>query len=461
MMPNDVEAERCVLGCIFIDPGLIALVGDALRADHFYQDGNALIYRAMLHFYEQGDLPDQSSVMNLLIQRDQYETVGGSVYLGQLVNMVVSTSLFEKYLNRVIRTAILRGVIRVGKQMVGSAWDAGDRSAEEILEEAEGWVYDLSRRESISDDAVSVVEVFDDWYNNIFDQPELPPGVLTGITSGLRDLDRLTDGFQNTDLIVLCGRPGTGKTSFILGVALAAARAGKGVYISSLEMGKEQLVQRLVCIIAGINLLALRSRRVTPDERARVIEARRTLETLPIYIDDTPGVSLLQLRSKLRREQVKHDVDFVIIDYLQLMTATIDGKRITHRYDEVSEVARGLKNLAKDFNLPVLALSQLSRETEKRQIKKPQLSDLRESGEIEQSADIGLAIYREELYDPESERQGQADILCLKHRNGPPGEVTCGFDATQTRFFDLDVAPPDEPRPEFEQYEEDDNAEIE
>jgi replicative DNA helicase len=438
-LPQDVAAERGILGCILIDPEIIALIADTLRADHFYQEKNQLIYKAMLHLYERQEMPDQHSVMSLLLQREQFEIIGGSVYLGSLVGSALSTSAFERYALRVIRTSILRGAINVGGQIVDLAWNAGDKPAEDVLEQIEGLVYDLSRRECVSDDVESVGEIFDRWFDTTFDLPSTEEGAITGVTSGLRDLDRLLGGFQPSDLIVLCGRPGMGKTSFMLSVALAAARSGQGVFISSLEMSKEQLVSRLVSMIAGINLQALRLRRVTSEERARVIAARSEFETLPIYIDDTPGISLLQLRSKLRREQARHSIDFAIVDYLQLMQATIDGKRLTNRYDEVSEVARGLKNIAKDFNVPVLALSQLSREVEKRADKIPQLSDLRESGEIEQAADIGLAIYRDDVYNPTSERRGQADLHCLKQRNGPVGVVTCGFDATQTRYYDLEL----------------------
>lgn len=446
MLPQNIPAELAILGCIIIDPGLIALVGDTLRAEHFYRNTHQMIYSAMMHLYEQQEPPDQHAVANVLRQRGQLETIGGYTYFNNLVQESVSTSSIERYARDVIRESILRGALQVSGQIADTAWNAGDRPAQEILEEAEGLVYDLSRRECIaSNEAESIVDAFDNWYD-AFDSAPSSPGAVIGVTSGLRDLDRLTGGFQNSDLIILCGRPGTGKSAFMTSVGRAAAQASQGVFISSLEMSKGQLVERLVSMETGIDLHRLHLRRVTEEERALVIDARERISALPIYIDDTPGLSILQLRSKLRREMARHQIRFVIIDYLQLLIATVDGKRISNRYEEVSEVARSLKNLAKAFNIPVLALSQLSRAVEGRQVKVPQLSDLRESGEIEQAADVVFAIYRDELYagvDPEtgqsaSNRAGTVDLLCLKQRSGPTGEVSCGFDKTQTRYYDLE-----------------------
>jgi replicative DNA helicase len=446
ILPCNLEAEVGVLGSLVIDGEAIALIADTLRPEHFYREKHRLIYAAMLHLYEQQEPTDALSVSDLLERRGQLEQVGGFEYIAQTVNGVATSGLLETFAKRIIREYVRRRVIERGGAMVNLAWQCGDMGMSELLEQVESLAFGIAQ-DTQPVETASVGEVFTDFFN-WFDSGSAQDGEITGVPSGLTDLDQLTGGFQRSDLIVTAGRPGMGKTSLALQIARNAAIDYKcGVLIFSLEMGKEQLIQRLVALETGIDLKRIRFRQVSEEERAEVINIGHKFLDAPIFIDDTAGISSIQMRSRIRRTLLKHPVDLVIIDYLQLVQAVVEGKRISNRYEEVSEVARELKNIARDFNIPVLALSQLSRAVETRQSKVPQLSDLRESGEIEQAADMIAFLYRDDYYagfdretgQSKSNRPGTADIVVAKHRNGPQGEVVVTFEASKTRFSDYEV----------------------
>jgi replicative DNA helicase len=282
-------------------------------------------------------------------------------------------------------------------------------------------------------------------YMEKLDQLHERRGTIVGVPTGFTDLDRLTGGLQRSDLIILAARPAVGKTSLSLSLAHnVALKYQHSVAIFSLEMSKEQLVQRFLSMEAGIDQHRLRTGWIEDDEWERIMYAMSQLSQANIWIDDTPGISTVEMRSKARRLLAEHGIDLIIVDYLQLMQSEIGGRRNENRVQEVSEISRNLKGLARELNIPVLALAQLSRTVESRQSKVPQLSDLRESGSIEQDADIVMFIYRDDVYNPDSERKNIADIIVAKHRNGPVGEVSLYFQASQTRFHDLEVSPPAE-----------------
>lgn len=446
MLPCNIPAEENLLAALLRAPEEIALIADRLRPEHFYRDAHQLIYAAMCHLFERQEPGDIFCVCDLLERRGQIESVGDFEYINGLAGKRSSGRLIEQYAKHIIDSFLLCKLIEVGGAMVDLAWNAGDMDVSEVLEQAESLTYGIASNTQ-STEVVTMQEAFTEFFD-WFDTGEAQLGEITGVPSGLTDLDRLTGGFQRSDLVVTAGRPGSGKTSLALQMARNAAfDYGCGVMIFSLEMSKQQLMQRFVSLETKIDLQRIRFRQVDEEERACVINASEKFLKAPILIDDTAGLSTIAMRSKIRRALVKHPVDLIIVDYLQLMQAVVDGKRISNRYEEVSEVARTLKNIAREFNVPVIALSQLSRKVEERQVKIPLMSDLRESGEIEQAADMITFLYRDDYYagrDKEtgkslSNRPGTADIIIAKHRNGPVGEIVAAFEASQTRFSDYDV----------------------
>ena len=438
LLPQNIEAECGVLGSIIIDPEAIVQVSDFLHADDFYRDAHRMIYEVILQLYEEHEPADFITICDELERRNKLEEVGGASYITSLINQVPTSGNVEFYARIVERTAILRRLIHAAGQIAAIAYEEGD--ADIALDKAEQLIFNISQRHARSD-FTHMHDVLAEYMNKL-DQLHEHRGTIVGVPTGFTDLDRLTGGLQKSDLIVLAARPGIGKSSLALSLAHnSALKYRNSIAVFSLEMSKDQLAQRLLSMDARIDQQRLRTGIIEEDEWDRIVYAMDTLSESNIWIDDTAGISTMEMRSKARRLQAEHGIDLIIVDYLQLMQATIGGKRNENRVQEISEISRSLKGLARELNVPVLALAQLSRAVESRQSKVPQLSDLRESGSIEQDSDIVMFIYRDDLYNQESERKNIADIIIAKHRNGPVGEISLYFQASQTRFRDLELNP--------------------
>ena len=412
LLPQNIEAECGVLGSIIIDPEAIVQVSDFLHADDFYRDAHNTIYEVILQLYEEHEPADFITICDELERRNKLEEVGGASYITSLINQVPTSGNVEFYARIVERTAILRRLIHAAGQIAAIAYEEGD--ADIALDKAEQLIFNISQRHARSD-FTHMREVLAEYMNKL-DQLHEHRGTIVGVPTGFTDLDRLTGGLQKSDLIVLAARPGIGKSSLALSLAHnTALKYRNSIAVFSLEMSKDQLAQRLLSMDARIDQQRLRTGIIEEDEWDRIVYAMDTLS--------------------------EHGIDLIIVDYLQLMQATIGGRRNENRVQEISEISRSLKGLARELNVPVLALAQLSRAVESRQSKVPQLSDLRESGSIEQDSDIVMFIYRDDLYNQESERKNIADIIIAKHRNGPVGEISLYFQASQTRFRDLELNP--------------------
>lgn len=435
LLPQNIEAECGVLGSIIIDPEAIVQVSDFLQAEDFYRDAHRIIYEVILHLYQGGEPADFITICDELERRNQLDDVGGASYITSLINQVPTSGNVEYYGHIVERTSTLRRLIHAAGQIAAVAYEEGD--ADVALDKAEQLIFTISQRHTRSDFS-SMEEILAEYMQKL-QQLNARRGTIVGVPTGFTDLDRMTGGLQRSDLIVLAARPGVGKTSLALSLAHnAAVKYKHSVAVFSLEMSKEQLAQRLLSMDAGIDQQRLRTGWIEEDEWERIVYAGDKLAEANIWIDDTAGISTMEMRSKARRLQSEQGVDLIIVDYLQLMQAGAGG-RSENRVQEVSEISRSLKGLARELNVPVLALAQLSRSVESRQSKVPQLSDLRESGSIEQDSDIVMFIYRDDVYNQESERKNIADVIVAKHRNGPVGEISLYFQASQTRFRDLEA----------------------
>jgi replicative DNA helicase len=442
LLPQNIEAECGVLGSIIIDPEAIVQVTEFLFPDDFYRDAHRTIYEVILQLYEQREPADFITICDELERRNKLEDVGGASYITSLINQVPTSGNVEYYGRIVERNAILRRLIEAAGQIAAIAYQEED--ADVALDKAEQLIFNISQRHARSDFAL-LRDILSEYMNKL-DQLHERRGTIVGVPTGFTDLDHLTGGLQKSDLIILAARPAVGKTSLALTMAHnTAIKHQRSVAIFSLEMSKEQLVQRLLSMDAAIDQQRLRTGWIEDDEWERIVYAMGTLSEANIWIDDTAGISTVEMRSKARRLQAEHGVDLIIVDYLQLMQSMSgSGKRNENRVQEISEISRNLKGLARELNVPVLALAQLSRAVESRQSKVPQLSDLRESGSIEQDSDIVMFIYRDDVYNPETERKNIADIIVAKHRNGPVGTISLYFQASQTRFHDLELTPPAE-----------------
>jgi replicative DNA helicase len=587
LLPQNIEAECGVLGSIIIDPEAINQVADFLHAEDFYRDAHRTIFEAVLHLYEQHEPADFITICDELARHNKLDQVGGAGYITSLINQVPTSGNVEYYGRIVERTAILRRLIHAAGQIAAVAYEEND--AEVALDKAEQFIFEISQNHARSDFS-ALRDLVSDYMDKLEALHERR-GSIVGVPTGFTDLDRLTGGLQRSDLIILAARPAVGKTSFALSLAHnATIKHNRSVAVFSLEMSKEQLLQRFLSMDANVDQQRLRTGWIEDDEWERIITSMGRLSEANIWIDDTAGISTMEMRSKARRLVAEHGVDMIIVDYLQLMQSDMGGKRNENRVQEVSEISRSLKGLARELNVPVLALAQLSRTVESRQSKVPQLSDLRESGclaaetpvylpdegvyrpiaelvgksgfrvlalntttwqfepcevsnafstghkpvyklttrlgrsvratanhkfltihgwkrldelvrderialplnlpnstqnnmgevgwneiisiepdgevevydltveklhnfvagditvhnSIEQDSDIVMFIYRDEVYNPDTERKNIADIIVAKHRNGPVGEISLFFQSSQTRFSDLEVSPPAE-----------------
>ena len=435
LLPNNIEAECGVLGSLLIDPEATPLVADWLHPDDFYRDAHRTIYEAIIALYERNQPADFITLCELLEQRKQLETVGGASYLTSLITYVPTSGNVEYYGHIVAQKAGFRRLIHAAGQIAA----LGYNETEDSQERAEQLLFALQRQSTRG--FVSLAEVMDECMNDL-EALQKREQRLLGVPTGFRHLDAaLGGGLQRSDLVILAARPGNGKTSLALTVAAYAALVeGKRIAFFSLEMSARQLGLRLLAMRADQDQRRLRLG--LTDDWDRVIIASDELAEGAIWIDETAGVSHTALRSKVRRLQVTHGVDLVIVDYLQLMHALQgDGKRFTIREQEIAEISRNLKAVAKELNVPVLALAQLSRAVEARQNKRPQLSDLRESGALENDADVVLFIYREDLYQvpDDAAMRNMAEIIIAKHRNGPVGQVLLRFDPGKTCFTDIET----------------------
>ncbi len=432
-IPQNVEAEEAVLGSLLIDPEALFRVAPFLKAKDFYIQKNAWIYEAIMALHERRDPIDFVTICDELERREQLREVGGAAYITQLINAVPSAIHVESYGHIVEQAAIRRRLINAASQIAQLAY----QEAEEIdltVDQAEQALFSVSQRR-ITRDLTPIQEVIRSYYDRI-EYLYAHQGEPLGVPTGYVDIDRMLGGLQRSDFIIIAARPSVGKTSLCLSVARNAARYGQHVAVFSLEMSKEQIVQRIVSAETGIDTQRLRMGQLQDNEWPLFVEATGKLADLPIYIDDTPAISVLQLRTKARRLHSEHGLDLIFVDYLQLMSGDVHSE---NRVQEVSYISRSLKAIARELDVPVVAASQLSRAVEQRTDKRPILADLRESGSLEQDADIVMFIYRDELYHPETERPNIADIIIAKHRNGPTGNVQLFFRKRLAQFLDAEI----------------------
>jgi len=431
--PHNIEAEEAVLGALLIDPEALFRVASFLRPDDFFVQKNGWIYQAILTLHERREPVDFVTLCNELEAQDRLDDAGGAAYIAQLIEGVPTAIHVEAYGHIVEETSVRRRLIRAAGDIAQLAYRE-QQEIGEVMDQAEQALFGISQRRIVRDLA-PIQDVIRQYYDRIeylYDHRGEPLGVPTGFM----DLDRVLGGLQKSDLIIVAARPGVGKTSLCLSFARHAARLGKHVAIFSLEMSNEQIVQRLVSAETGIDAQRLRLGQLQEEEWPLFVQATGVLSELPVFIDDTPSISALQVRTKARRLHAEHGLDLILIDYLQLMTGDV---RSENRVQEVSYISRMLKGLARELNVPLVAASQLSRAVEQRADKKPVLSDLRESGSLEQDADVVMFIYREEMYKPETEKQHIADIIVSKHRNGPTGTVQLFFRQQLAQFLDAET----------------------
>ena len=431
--PQSLEAEQSVLGAILIDRDAVIEVAEFLRPADFYRQANARIYTAVLDLFERREPIDIVTVAEALERRDELEAVGGRVYLSSLSNETPTAVHVTQYARIVERKAVLRGLIAAAGRIAGIGYE-DPPEIQQAIDRAEAELFAVSQKR-VDAGFSPLKTLLHDAYDRL-DYLHAHRGEISGVRTGFTDLDTLTTGLQKSDLIVVAARPSVGKTSFALNIAEhAAVRERKSVGVFSLEMSKEQLVLRLLSSVANIDSQRLRSGFLEEMDFARIAPAMNALSEAPVYIDDTPNISAMELRTKARRLQAESGLDLIIVDYLQLMQATTTN-RDANRVQEVSEISRGLKALARELSVPVVALSQLSRQPEMRESKEPRLSDLRESGAIEQDADLVLFLWRDkERGADDQEHDGEVVKLKLaKHRNGPTGEIDLWFKKKQTRF---------------------------
>jgi len=431
--PHSLEAEQSVLGAILIDRETIIEIAEFLQPEDFYRQAHGTIFRSMLELFERREPVDLVTVSETLERSEDLEQVGGRSYLSQLSNQTPTAVHAVQYARIVERKAVLRNLIGAAGKIAGIGYE-DPAEIQEAIDRAESELFQVSNRR-ITAGFSQLKELLHNAYDRL-DYLHAHRGELSGISSGFMDLDQLTTGFQRSDLIVVAARPSVGKTSFALNIAEhVAVREKKTVGVFSLEMSKEQLVLRLLSSVANIDSKRLRSGFLEELDFARIAPAMNDLSEAALYIDDTPTITSMELRTKARRLQAESGLDLVIVDYLQLMQASTTN-RDANRVQEVSEISRGLKALARELSVPVIALSQLSRQPEMRESKEPRLSDLRESGAIEQDADLVVFLWREkEKAGEEADIDGEViNVKLAKHRNGPTGDIQLWFRKSQTRF---------------------------
>jgi replicative DNA helicase len=431
-LPHNADAERTVLGAVLVDNAAFNSAAEILNRDDFYREGHRRIFDAMAALSERSQPIDLVTLKDELVRESALEAVGGAAYLGSLVDGVPRITNVDQWSRIIKEKAVLRNLIHAGNRIVQSAYEA-DEDAALILDRAEKSIFDIAEKR-IRQGFVGIRDIVKESFRTI-DQLSQSKDLVTGLPTGFVDLDEKTSGLQKGDLVIVAARPAMGKTSFCLNVAQnASLRSGETIGLFSLEMSKEQLVLRMLCADARVDAHRLRTGKLQEKDWARLAKAYAALSDSRIYIDDSAMVTPLEMRAKCRRLKAEHGLGLIIVDYLQLVTGS---GRIENRQQEISSISRSLKGLAKELAVPVIALSQLSRAPEARTDKRPQLSDLRESGAIEQDADIVMFIYREEEYKATDENRGIAELIIGKQRNGPTGMVKLAFIKEFTRFENI------------------------
>ncbi|MDU4961265.1 MAG: replicative DNA helicase [Sporomusaceae bacterium] len=432
--PQNIEAEQAVLGALLIEREAISKVTETLAAKDFYREAHRVVFDAVMEIANRNENVDMITLVEQLRKEDKLEAVGGISYVTYLANCVPTAANVMFHCRIVEEKALLRQLINAATQVASMGYDDNEE-VEMILDKAEQLILEVANRKvgkdfmPIKTIILNTLDKIESLYN--------AKGGITGIPTGFKDLDKLMSGLQPSDLILIAARPSMGKTAFVLNIAQnVAIREKQAVAIFSLEMSKEQLVQRMLCAEAPIDAQRLRVGELEENDWGRLVKAADRLSAAPIFIDDTAGITAVEMRAKARRLRAEHDLRLIIIDYLQLMQGSGNGKG-ENRQQEISEISRFLKQLARELNVPVIALSQLSRGVESRQIKRPMLSDLRESGSLEQDADIVSFLYRDDYYNPDSEHKNITEIIVAKHRNGPVDTVQLFFHKQFTKFSDL------------------------
>ena len=436
--PQNIEAEQAVLGAMLIDKEAIAKATEVLSADDFYREAHRVIFSAMLELYNKNEAVDMVTVTEILKRDNKLEDIGGIAYITSLANVVLTAANVKYHAEIVAEKSVLRQLVRVSTEIAAMGYEANE-DVGTLLDTAESRILEISNRKK-KNDFTAINDILMDSVQSIESLLQNKGG-LTGLPAGFADLDKLTSGLHPSDFIILAARPSMGKTALALNIVQnVALRAHKviggeprSVAFFSLEMSKEQLVNRMLCAEAGIDSQRLRVGEMHDEDWTHLWDACDTMSRAKIYIDDTAGITAIDMRSRARRLKAEHGLDLIVVDYLQLMQGSGKRNNSGDRQQEVSEISRSLKALARELDVPVLALSQLSRSVESRQVKRPMLSDLRESGSLEQDADIVAFLYREDYYNPETENK-HTELIIAKHRNGPVDTVNLFFQKQFTKF---------------------------
>jgi replicative DNA helicase len=433
--PQDIEAEQAVLGSMITDRDAVIAAIEGLKVEDFYRDDNKAIFESILNLYSKSEPIDIITVKDELSSMGKFEQVGGLEYLAELPDKVPTTANVQKYIKIVEEKAILRNLIKTANEIIELGYDPAE-DVEDIMDSAEKRIFDIMQNKNqkgytpIKDVLVESFTKLEELYNR--------KQTVTGVPTGFIDLDYRTAGLHGSDLVLIAARPAMGKSAFVLNIAAhAAIREKIPVAVFSLEMSKEQMVNRIMSSEAMVDSNKIRTGKLEEEDWLKLAESIGPLSESGIYIDDTPGISVMEIRTKCRKLKLEKNIGLVVIDYLQLVQGS--SKKSTSREQEISEISRSLKILAKEINVPVVALSQLSRAVEQRPDHRPMLSDLRESGAIEQDADIVMFLYRDDYYNKESEEKDIAEVIIAKHRSGSTGTVKLGWLGNYTKFVNLET----------------------
>ena len=430
--PHDIEAEQAILGCMLTDRDSVIAAIEVLKEDAFYREDNKAIYAAILGLYSKNEPIDIITVKAELIETGSFERVGGLEYLASLPERVPTTANVDKYIKIVDEKAMLRNLISSANELVALGYDETE-DVDRIMDMAEKKIFDLAQKKNtkgyaaLKDVLVETFAKLEELYNQ--------KGQLSGTPTGFKDYDLKTSGLHDSDLIIVAARPAMGKSAFAINIATnVAVQAKKGVAIFNLEMSKDQVGNRILCCEALVDSNKVRTGQLEDDDWVKLASTLTRLSEAPIYIDDTAGISIMEIRAKCRKLKIEKDIGLIVIDYLQLIQGS--GKKNASREQEISEISRSLKILAKELQVPVIALSQLSRSVEKRDDKRPMLSDLRESGSIEQDADIVIFLYRDDYYNENTDKPGVCEVNIAKHRSGPTDKIDLTWVSRYTKFAD-------------------------
>lgn len=432
--PHDIEAEQAILGCMLTDKDSVIAALEKLKVDDFYREDNKAIYEAMVALYGRAEPIDIITVKAELVANGKFDQVGGLEYLATLPEKVPTTTNVDRYIKIVEEKALLRRLIKTANDIIAAGYEQTEE-VDDIMDVAEKKIFDIMQTKNsngytpIKDVLVETFAELERLYNQ--------KGYITGVETGFTDLDYKTSGFHKADLVIVAARPAMGKSAFAINIAThAAVNNNVPVAIFNLEMSKEQVANRILCSEAMVDSNKIRTGKIEDNEWVKLANASGRLADSPIYIDDTPGISIMEIRARCRKLKLEKNIGLVVIDYLQLVQGT--GKKNSSREQEISEISRSLKILAKELEIPVIALSQLSRSAEKRDDKRPMLSDLRESGAIEQDADIVMFLYRDDYYNPDTEKKNIAEVILAKHRGGSTGTVELVWLGNYTKFANIE-----------------------